>query len=341
MARIELRDATIYIRDGFGGTAAVDDAAIAGGNTTLEIDTLAGLPNARTTVPIGARFTIAGVATPEEFTVTAVNNNERQQVVVDATSGNFTLTFDGQTTANIAYNANAAAVQSALEALSNIVPGDVLVTSPIASTWIIEFRGNFLGENVPTLSGTDVDLTGGADSITITMPNPGGTTWELTFTPALDMSDLPSDDDVITFLPVQVEIKIGEGNLTYTENKEYEYLLDRGDLDTVREGNEVPMDVSLEFVYEFVRTGSNELVTPVDALKGIGGAADWTSSSDDPCEPYCVDIVIEHDPPCGTTEEEITTFPEFRHDSLEFDLSAATIAVQGRCNATAPTIVRQ
>ena len=30
-----------------------------------------------------------------------------------------------------------------------------------------------------------------------------------------------------------------DGNVTYTEHKEYEYLLDRGDLDTVREGDEV------------------------------------------------------------------------------------------------------
>lgn len=167
----------------------------------------------------------------------------------------------------------------------------------------------------------------------------GNPTTSITFTPALASGVV--DDAVMTFLPQQIEIKIGEGNLTYTENREYEYLLDRGDLDTVREGNEVPMDVSLEFVYEFVRTGTNEAITPVDALKGVGGAAEWVSASSDLCEPYCVDVIIEHDPPCGTAQEEVTTFPEFRHDSLEFDLSAATIAVQGRCNATEPTIVRE
>lgn len=341
MARIELRDCTILIRDGFTGSAAVDDAAIAGGNTTIEIDTLANLPNSGTVVPVGARFNITGVGSPlTDFTVTAQNSNEKQQIVVDASSGNFTLTFNSQTTANILYNANAAAVQSALEALSNIAPGDVLVTSPTTSTWIVEFTGVYEGLNVSILTGTDVDLMGGGDSITITTPRPGGTTWELTFTPALDGGDLPADTNVITFLPIQIEVKIGEGNLTYTENKEYEYLTDRGNLDTVREGNQVPMDVVMDFVYEFVRTGTSELVTPVDALKGIGGAADWTSSSSDPCEPYSVDIVILHDPPCGTAENETTTFPEFRHDSLEFDLSAATISATGRCNATEPEIER-
>lgn len=341
MARIELRDCTILIRDGFSGTGAVDDLAISGGQTSIEIDTLANLPGGRTTIPVGARFTIAGVATPATpFTVTAANSNEKQQVVVDAASGNFKLTFSGQQTANIAFDANAATVLGALEALSNIEVGDVIVTSPMTSTWVIQFAGQYAGINVPVLTGQDVDLMGGADSITITTPRVGGITWELTFTPAIDGGDLPVNNDVITFLPIQIEVKIGEGNLTYTENKEYEYLTDRGNLDTVREGNEVPMDVVMDFVYEFVRTGTSEIVTPVDALKGIGGAADWTSSSSDPCEPYSVDIVILHEPPCGDAETETTVFPEFRHDSLEFDLSAATISATGRCNVTEPEITR-
>ena len=37
-----------------------------------------------------------------------------------ATAGTFTLTFNGETTAPIAFNANAAAVDAALEALPNI-----------------------------------------------------------------------------------------------------------------------------------------------------------------------------------------------------------------------------
>jgi hypothetical protein len=101
------------------------------------------------------------------------------------------------------------------------------------------------------------------------------------------------------------------------------------------------MDVNLDFVYEFVRTGTSENITPVDALKGVGGAAEWVSASDDPCEPYCVDIEVEHDPPCGTAESETTLFPDFRYDTLEFDLGEATISCTGRCNATEPTITRE
>ena len=50
--------------------------------------------------------------------------NETQTVRVNnADGGTFTLTFQGQTTAPIAYNATAAAVQAALEALANVEPG--------------------------------------------------------------------------------------------------------------------------------------------------------------------------------------------------------------------------
>lgn len=336
MARIELRDATIYIRDGFGGTALVDDSSISGGHTSLGIDTLANLPNGRTTVPIGARFTIATVANTV-FTVSAQNANQQYTLTItDATGGDFDLVVDGLAVDDIAYNADAAAIQAAIIAV--IGAGNCVVTG--TGPFVVEFIGDYLGMAV-VATIDDTDLTGaGGEEGTLVELHEGGTTWEVSFSPALDAGDLPSNDDAITFLPIQIEIKIGDGNLTYTENKEYEYLLDRGDLDTVREGNEVPMDVSLEFVYEFVTTGTSEEVTPVDALKGKGGALDWTSASADQCEPYCVDIVIVHNPPCGTAQEEHTTFPEFRHDSLEFDLSAATISVTGRCNVSEPVIER-
>ena len=42
-----------------------------------------------------------------------------------ATAGTFTLTYDGHTTAAIAYNASTAAIQAALEALSNVNSGDI------------------------------------------------------------------------------------------------------------------------------------------------------------------------------------------------------------------------
>ena len=56
-----------------------------------------------------------------------------RQVISGTPSGPFTITFDGQTTGTLAPNANAATVQAALEALSNIASGEVTVTGSLAS----------------------------------------------------------------------------------------------------------------------------------------------------------------------------------------------------------------
>jgi hypothetical protein len=165
------------------------------------------------------------------------------------------------------------------------------------------------------------------------------TTTAITFTPALGAGTY-AQGDVLTFQAIELEIKIGDGNLTYTEANEYEYDLDRGVLDTVRAGDQVPMDVSLDFVYEYITTGTTEETSPMDAIKQIGGASEWRSSSADPCEPYAVDVEVVHTPLCTTQEIETTVFPDFRSESREPDLGEASISVSGRCNATQPTITR-
>jgi flagellar capping protein FliD len=63
-----------------------------------------------------------------------------------ATAGTWTLTFDGQTTAAIAYNSTTAEVQAALEALSNVSAGDISVggddLSTSDGTMTFTFSGN-------------------------------------------------------------------------------------------------------------------------------------------------------------------------------------------------------
>lgn len=220
-------------------------------------------------------------------------------------------------------------------------------TPPVATDTTMTIDTVALNSEVTTLVPVGARFTVAGETAattvhTVTARTPSGMapTTAITFSPALGAGTY-ADNGVITFLPQQIEVTVGEGNLTYTESKEYTYDLDRGNLDTVREGNEVPMEVSMEFVYDHVLTGTSETVTVVDALKGRNGGAEWVSSSSDLCEPYSVDVEIEHTTPCGSVEDEVTIFPEFRYDSLEFDLSAATIACTGRCNATEPDITRE
>ncbi len=104
-----------------------------------------------------AQFAIGGDV------ITATGTAEVQTVTITGTptGGNFTLTFDGQTTANIAYNAAAAAVQTALENLSNLLPGDVAVTGgPGPGTpWTVTFT--IPEGNVPQMMSNGAGLTGG------------------------------------------------------------------------------------------------------------------------------------------------------------------------------------
>ncbi|MCU1675451.1 MAG: hypothetical protein JWM93_209 [Frankiales bacterium] len=90
-----------------------------------------------------------------------VSNSARDEVqtfsVIGADSGTYTLTFNGQTTAPIAFDADAATIQAALEALSNIAPGDVLVDA-FSGSGTITFTGAYTHTNVPQVTANGAGL---------------------------------------------------------------------------------------------------------------------------------------------------------------------------------------
>jgi len=93
----------------------------------------------------------------------AVGANEKQTVTIGGTptGGTFTLTFNSQTTAAIAYNASAATVEAALELLSTIGQGNVQVTGSAGGPYTVEFVGALAGQNVAALTIDITSLTGG------------------------------------------------------------------------------------------------------------------------------------------------------------------------------------
>lgn len=123
-------------------------------------------------LPLG-KLTASGLYAPYASPV-----NEVQTVTITGgpTGGTFTLTWSGQTTAAIAYNATAAAVQAALVALSNIAPGDVVVTGSAGGPYSVTWGGAQLGEDVAAMTASGASLTGGTTpGVTIATPTPGGT----------------------------------------------------------------------------------------------------------------------------------------------------------------------
>jgi len=87
-----------------------------------------------------------------------------QQVYNDATSGNFTMTYSGQTTTAIDYNATAAVVETAVEGLSNVTAATVTGSGTSSIPWVIRFVTD-TGSGIVTAD--DTNLVGGTSTITL------------------------------------------------------------------------------------------------------------------------------------------------------------------------------
>ena len=188
----DIAEMSLFFQDGFSGTSAVDDASIAADDTVLGVDTHA-LRDSRTIVPVGARFTTAGIATLR--TVTATQNSQVFTLdLSSATAGTFDLVVNGDPLNTQAYDILAATLQSNIEALSAVGSGNVSVVEN-TDVYTITFQGTLanLATNTMTFDGASLTGTG-----SLTETQDGTTTWEVTFTPALATGSLPSDDDVIT-----------------------------------------------------------------------------------------------------------------------------------------------
>ena len=142
------------------------------------------------------------------------------------TGGTFTITYDGQTTAGIAYNAAASAVESALVALSNIGASDVDVTGSAGGPYTVTFQGDLANTSVtPTASGAG--LTGGTTPSVTVAAVAAGTASLWTFQ--------PSDTDADTFDSLTVEkgssagasrvagVRFDEWELVVTPEKSVEF----------------------------------------------------------------------------------------------------------------------
>ncbi|MFI2664873.1 hypothetical protein [Micromonospora carbonacea] len=116
--------------------------------------------------PLG-RITATGLYGPYSVT-------DEVQTITQGGSGltSYTLTYSGQTTASIAQAATAAQVQAALEALSNIGAGNVLVTGSPGGPYTVTFQGALADTNVAQMTSTP---TGGTGTVTVATTTGGGT----------------------------------------------------------------------------------------------------------------------------------------------------------------------
>ena len=171
-----------------------------------------------------------------------------------------------------------------------------------------------------------------------------GSIWEPVYAQIdLKKATIEIKDGGVASAQNEISVTIGEGNLTFTERRNIEYTLDRGLLDEVREGDQVPMDVSLDLVWDYITGGPGvgALPTLEDALKNTGLASAWVSTDSDACRPYAVDLVVTYLPtPSTCGDQEVITLQDYRWEEMAHDLRAGTIATSGRCNVTQAQAVR-
>lgn len=137
-----------------------------------------------------------------------------------------------------------------------------------------------------------------------------------------------------------IEIEIGEGNLNWSNRRNIDVVKSRGLLDTIREGDEEPVDVNFQFLWISITGSSGDPPSIEDALYRIGEAAAWVSTNADSHAPYSVNIVIENIPPCEGVEKETIILEWFNHADLSHSLKDGTIDCKGICNITKPIVTR-
>jgi hypothetical protein len=93
-------------------------------------------------------------------------------------AGEFTVTFDGETTAKVAHNVSAANLQVALLKLPSLDDGDLVVTGDAKGPYTLTFGGAYAGVNVPAVTTTDTAVKKGEAVVTsavttVTAGSPG------------------------------------------------------------------------------------------------------------------------------------------------------------------------
>jgi flagellar hook protein FlgE len=153
------------------GTVANDNTVISGldqfsGTLTSGTLTLQGYKRDGTnltenlTLNVGSSTTLGDVI---DWLNTGINEKQTVTITGSPTGGHYHLSYGGQTTGDIAYNATAADVQTALAALSTIGTGNVTCTGgPGPDTpVVVTFAGDLGGNNLNLMTIDTSGLSGG------------------------------------------------------------------------------------------------------------------------------------------------------------------------------------
>lgn len=167
-----------------GGTGGDAKLALGQSYTNLVVEQTAMAVGAELSEQMGsitvsiAELTLPNLRMAMNLAAQSGGTNEVQTISLgSATAGSITITVGGQTTGAIAWNAAAATVQTALESLSNVDPGDIVVTGgPLPAAVTLTYGGQYASQDVPQVTVAPTGLTGGTVTVaTGTVGTPGPT----------------------------------------------------------------------------------------------------------------------------------------------------------------------
>jgi hypothetical protein len=157
--------------------------------------------------------TMLAITTTKQYKLTTGDEVQRITITGTPTGGDFTLTFDGQTTGAITFSTTEATtagnIDTALEALSNIPASEVTVTSPGTDTFDVVFTGSLAAEHQPLLTIDTTGLTSGTPvgSVAYIASSwtdiTGGDTWSGVVTDWLDICvavGLDAANDLVKYI---------------------------------------------------------------------------------------------------------------------------------------------
>lgn len=205
---------------------------------------------------IGHELIMAGFEVISEGKGTVSPTAMVQTITMTASGGTWTATFDGETTAAVAFNVSTADLQTALLALSNLTTSDVVVSGTPGSSYVLTFGNTYVNKNVPLVVLDTASLTGGSASVALTTPVVGtyyehvfklakrrfvrwgsvlhsideaGSLWERKLTDARisSLSVNAGATDIICTL-AGLGITLGAASLAETKTAETAYLPSRG-----------------------------------------------------------------------------------------------------------------
>ena len=136
-----------------------------------------------------------------------------------------------------------------------------------------------------------------------------------------------------------VTVTLEDGGVSWNSTNPYTWHKNRGVLDHRIAGEQVPMEVSFKAKYTGLYSNTAD-VSPYEALKKVGGASGWTSTTSTTSDVYSVDLVLTYTEPIDSNDKETLTFDDFAEKSVNFTEGEEgnMLEFTGDCSTVKPVI---